>query len=200
MICGFPWLDRASDALDDGLARFLDAGEPPIVFTLGSAAVHHPGDFYSLAAEVCRQLGRRGVLLTGGSAPEPGLLPASVIARAWAPHVKLFPRALVNVHHAGIGTTAQCVRAGRPSVAVPHAFDQFNNALRVHALGTGLVVPRWHLTRDRLVAALEQAIQYEVMAERARALAARIQVNGADAAAAAIERLAAAPNEKRSAA
>ena len=46
-ITGFPFHDRDSDAgLPAELARFLDAGPPPIVFTLGSSAASIAGPFY----------------------------------------------------------------------------------------------------------------------------------------------------------
>jgi len=61
--------------------------------------------------------------------------PASVIARApqsdnvcyleRAPHAQLFPRCSVIVHHGGAGTMQSAVLAGRGSVVVPHAADQF---------------------------------------------------------------------------
>jgi len=41
------------------------------------------------------------------------------------------------VHHGGIGTTAEALRAGVPQVIVPLAYDQFDNAARVTALRTG---------------------------------------------------------------
>jgi hypothetical protein len=37
-----------------GLIEFLDAGEPPVVFTLGSAAVMDAGDFFEESAKAAR--------------------------------------------------------------------------------------------------------------------------------------------------
>ena len=48
-----------------GLAAFLAAGPPPLVFTLGSSAVHAAGGFYADAARAAVRLGRRAVLLVG---------------------------------------------------------------------------------------------------------------------------------------
>jgi UDP:flavonoid glycosyltransferase YjiC (YdhE family) len=45
------------------------------------------------------------------------------------------------VHQAGIGTLAQALRAGRPQVILPVAFDQPDNARRAAALGVGRVLP-----------------------------------------------------------
>jgi hypothetical protein len=45
------------------LSRFLDDGEPPLVFTLGSAVVADAGKFYHQSAAAAELLGRRAVLL-----------------------------------------------------------------------------------------------------------------------------------------
>ena len=52
----------------------------------------------------------------------------------WLPYVPLralLPRCAALVHHGGIGTTAEALRAGVPQVIVPLAYDQFDNAARV---------------------------------------------------------------------
>jgi len=55
----------AAPALSPALEAFLSEGPPPLVFTLGSAAVHIPGDFYVESLKAARLLGRRAVLLVG---------------------------------------------------------------------------------------------------------------------------------------
>jgi len=47
----------------EGLQEFLDAGEPPIVFTLGSAAVMDARDFFEESAKAAKALKRRAVLI-----------------------------------------------------------------------------------------------------------------------------------------
>lgn len=197
VICGFPWYDGEPGArLDAGLERFLAAGESPVVFTLGSAAVHTARDFFGNAARACSRIGRRGVLITGRGITPPADLPPGVISVPWAPHSALFPRALVNVHHGGIGSTAQALRAGRPTLAVPHAYDQFNNALRVTALGAGLMLARHRMTAARLAAALERCIGDLSIAARAKALGDCLAgEDGAAIAADHLERLADSPRQ-----
>jgi UDP:flavonoid glycosyltransferase YjiC (YdhE family) len=50
---GFIYYDRQKADAEQfkELADFLNSGEPPIVFTLGSTAVHNPGDFYDASVE-----------------------------------------------------------------------------------------------------------------------------------------------------
>lgn len=194
-ICGFSWYDGAeADAeLEPDLESFLDDDEPPIVFTLGSAAVYSPGDFYELAARACAKLGRRGVLLTGPRVGEPPRLPDSVRAFGFAPYSKLLPLGCATVHHGGLGSTAQALRAGRPMVVVPHAHDQFNNAVRVAKLGAGRLVHRHRLTVDRLADALRAVLDDPGMSQRCSELGRKLSdEDGALAAADAIEGLLAA--------
>jgi rhamnosyltransferase subunit B len=64
---GFIYLDdtEASNGLTAEVESFLAAGDPPVVFALGPTAVHNPGNFYEVSAEVAKQLGRMfPVLLT----------------------------------------------------------------------------------------------------------------------------------------
>src|SRR5262249_8206736 len=63
---GFAFFDDVhATGMPTELRRFLDAGPPPIVFTLGSSAVMDAGAFYDESREAARQLGRRAVLLIG---------------------------------------------------------------------------------------------------------------------------------------
>ncbi|MCG3127544.1 MAG: O-mycaminosyltylonolide 6-deoxyallosyltransferase [Phycisphaerae bacterium] len=155
-ICGFTWYDGgARRPSPPELRAFLDDGPPPVVFSLGSAAYHGGAEFYALAAQACGVLGRRGVLLSGAPEYAPRELPAGVMACDYAPFAELLPRAAAVVHHGGIGSTAQTLRAGRPSLLVAHAHDQFNNGLRVERLGAGRMLPRHTLSARRLSAALD---------------------------------------------
>jgi rhamnosyltransferase subunit B len=49
----------------EGLHEFFDAGEAPIVFTLGSAAVMDARDFFEESAKAAEILGRRAILIYG---------------------------------------------------------------------------------------------------------------------------------------
>ena len=131
-------------ALPEDLEAFLDDGDPPIVFTLGSSAVGTAGDFYAEAVTAATALNRRAILLTGlhGQKRLPPRLPPSVMALEYAPHALLFPRAAAVVHHGGIGTMAEALRAGRPMLVVPFAHDQPDNAARAERLGVARVLYR----------------------------------------------------------
>lgn len=170
-VCGSPMFDGVAPAtgMSDDVARFLDAGEPPIVFALGSSAVWIAGDFWTHAIAAAQQLGRRALLVTGPAlSPD---LPEGARAFPYLPYSQVFPRAAAVVHQAGIGTLAQALRAGRPQLIVPVAFDQPDNARRAQALGLARVLPFRKVGAQRLAKELDALFGDRVHTESARALA-----------------------------
>jgi UDP:flavonoid glycosyltransferase YjiC (YdhE family) len=173
-LTGFLFRDSSPGA-DPELARveaFLDAGPPPIVFTLGSSAIVVAGSFYEQSLEAARRLGRRAVLLVGDEPQNvPMRLGDDAIAVARAPHYALFPRAAAIVHHGGIGTLAQALRAGRPMVVVPWSHDQPDNAHRAARLGIARVLTPRRYRAARVADALGALLDDPVYAARAAAIA-----------------------------
>jgi rhamnosyltransferase subunit B len=178
------------EALAPELEAFLDAGPPPIVFTLGTSAVGVAGGFYEESIGAAQRLGRRAVLLTGGierNQPR-GRVPQDVMVVDRAPHQLLFPRAAAIVHHGGAGTLAQALRSGRPMIVVPHAHDQADNAFRVARLGVARTVRPKAYRRARVAHALERLLLDANVLARASDEAAIVRSEGgADGAAAAID-------------
>lgn len=179
-VCGSPIFDGAApDArVPDDVARFLDAGEPPIVFALGSSAVWIAGDFWTHAAAAAQQFGRRALLVTGPALPRD--LPEGVRAFPYVPYSQVFPRAAAVVHQAGIGTLAQALRAGRPQLIVPVAFDQPDNARRAQALGLARTLLFRKAGARRLAVELGALLAGPGYADAARSVAETLaQVDGA---------------------
>lgn len=175
-ITGFPFYDGNDAAgLAPELQRFLDAGDAPLVFTLGSAAVHIAGDFYRESAEAARLLGRRAVLLVGKEAQAPRDLPPGVTAFAYAPFGELFPRAAAIVHQGGVGTTGQALRAGVPTLIVPFSNDQPDNAARVARLGTARTLARSKYSAARVAQELRVLLETPDYPARARSIGEQVR-------------------------
>lgn len=136
-ICGFPWFDRgaADGRMEAELESFLAGGPPPVVVAMGSVLSQTEEVVLRRVVRACIATGERVVLVGRDGHDEPHS--SSLIRVGYAPFGALFPRAGAIVHHGGIGTTAQSLRAGVPSLVLAFAHDQFDNAARVHRLGVG---------------------------------------------------------------
>ncbi|MDB9313694.1 glycosyltransferase, partial [Spirulina sp. CS-785/01] len=171
---GFPFYD-GQETLSPELQAFLEAGPPPIVFTLGSYFVWTPGNFYQEAAKAAQQLGYRAVLLMGKGVEAVSEVGENAIAVNYAPHSQLFPQAAAVVHHGGIGTTGQALRAGCPMLIVPFAYDQPDNARRVVQLGVGRTIRRSEYSETRLGVELQELLSNPSYRTHAQTVAQQIQ-------------------------
>jgi UDP:flavonoid glycosyltransferase YjiC (YdhE family) len=153
-ITGFCYYDAdAGNAkLPAHLEAFLSGGPEPVVFTLGSAAVNAAGKFYEYSARAAMKAGVRAVLLIGtdqrNRPNQP--LPESICVAEYAPYSALFPRAAMVVHQGGVGTTAQCLQAGKPMLIMPYSHDQPDNARRMRRLKVARVIQRADYTPLRV--------------------------------------------------
>jgi UDP:flavonoid glycosyltransferase YjiC (YdhE family) len=190
-ITGFPFYDEPDQRPPEReLLRFLESGDPPIIFTLGSSAVWIAEDFYRVSGEAALRLHRRALLLAGeGSGITRGRLPDGVAAFEYAPHNLVMPRASTIVHQGGIGTTGQALRAGRPMLIVPFGQDQPDNARRCVDLGVARTITRSRYRVESLVRELS-ALSAPAYQERAAEVGRLVRAEqGASAACDALEGL-----------
>ena len=188
-ITGFAFYDGAPQrrsALASELQEFVASGAPPLIFTLGSLAVEFAGDFYRVSSAVARQLRTRAVLLVGAREIDSyrDLRSADMFVCDYAPYSELFPHARAVIHHGGIGTLGQALRAGKPQLVVPFHSDQFDNAARVVRLGVARSVRLKQYVPSRVAAELSLLLGGTSYASRAAALGR--QVSNDDGAGAAV--------------
>jgi MGT family glycosyltransferase len=194
-ITGFPFYDRRDFFGETETAKevfeFLDAGPPPIVFTLGSSAFWVARDFYRDSITAARALGRRALLLIGHSRNLPETaLPDGVAAFEYAPYSEVLPRACAIVHQGGVGTTGQGLLSGKPVLILPHAHDQFDNAARIARLGCGRVLPRPRFNAETGTRELRILLENASYVDRAAQVAEVVrQERGASVAADEIEKV-----------
>lgn len=141
---GFCFWDPLEDytpptALLDFLAAGKGGHARPVLVTLGTTIATNPQGFYEAAVEAVRGTSHRAILALGKAATNaPANLPKNVFALDYAPFGWLMPRCVAVMHQCGVGTSAQALRAGLPSVCCPYSFDQPNNARQLEALGVGV--------------------------------------------------------------
>jgi rhamnosyltransferase subunit B len=189
VMAGSTFYDGSSTMeLSPELKQFLDNGEPPIIFTLGSAAVMDPGNFYHESVKAVSLLNRRAILLIGKNQP-PENLPQNILATSYAPFSQIFPRTCAIVHQGGIGTTTQALRAARPTLIMPYSHDQPDNAARVERLGTSRTISRNQYLGSRVAKKLKELLENPSYAAKALEIGQIIQAeNGVGVACDAIEK------------
>jgi rhamnosyltransferase subunit B len=174
-ITGFCFYDAdgGNAKLPAHLESFLAQGEAPVVFTLGSAAVLAAGKFYEHSARAAIKAGVRAVLLIGTdprNRPHQEL-PESICVAEYAPYSALFPRAAMVVHQGGVGTTAQCLQAGKPMLIMPYSHDQPDNARRMRRLKVARVIQRKDYTPLRAARKIRLMLEEPKFARRAQSVA-----------------------------
>lgn len=158
---------------------FLDDGEPPVYIGFGSMVSRDPKALTQLLLDAVRATGRRAVIQSGWARLGEGFedrLPKNVHLIDQASHRWLFHRVSAVVHHGGSGTTATGLRAGLPTVVVPHMGDQPFWGRRVAALGAGpKPIPSAKLTVKNLSEAIEKATGDPAIRQRAADLGSRLR-------------------------
>ncbi len=154
------------------LHAFLAAGDKPLVFTPGTGNLHAAA-FFSSALAAVGKLGRRAIFLTKERAQVPAQLPGTVLWQPYVPLSGLLPRTAALVHHGGIGTTAEALRAGVPQLVVPFGWDQHDNGARVAALGVGEVIHASRLRAGKLETVLHALTTSGRVRERCEWVAAK---------------------------
>jgi len=182
--CGFVFdaVDAAAP-LPPELETFLASGDAPVIAGFGSAASLHGADRYRAVASACDRLGLRCVLIGASAAAVRSS--ANVMVVASAPYARVFPAASVLVHHGGFGTCAEALRAGKPSLVTPFAFDQFDTAARVHDAGLGCWLKGDATDADLIATRLDAMVRRSPGGAAPRTAAAQIagDPSGADRAA-----------------
>jgi UDP:flavonoid glycosyltransferase YjiC (YdhE family) len=105
----------------------------------------------------------------------PQSLPDGVVAFDYVPFSELFPRAAAVVHHGGIGTTGLAMRAGCPTLVMPCAWDQEDNAERAARLGIARTIPRRSYTPARVATELRRLLDDPAYARRAAEVAVQVR-------------------------
>ena len=189
---GFTVWGDPNAALPTGLDAYLDAGDPPVLITLGTSAATNARDAFHLVAEAAEVLGLRPLLLVGS---ERNLNTLHGRADAWtfAPLPAVLPHCQAVVHAAGHGTVAAALTAGTPQVVMPQIVDQVTHSARLTALGVGVVVPWKRRSVNRIAAALSHVLADPAVTANTRKMAALLAgEHGPRTAADAIEKVLAA--------
>jgi sterol 3beta-glucosyltransferase len=173
------------------LLAFLEAGQPPLVVSLGAMSLGREDALASAAlfVDALREVGARAIIQGWEEGMRQMSLPPTVYAAGSLPHSWLLPRCAGLIHHGGFGTTSAGLRAGIPALIIPHLVDQFYWGQRVYELGAGpSPIRRTKLDLPGLAAALEELVHNPKLRTAAATLGEQIRAdNGLEKAVGLIE-------------
>lgn len=167
-VCGFPFLGRVgSGEMSEELESFLADGNSPVVLFTPGTPNSRSKDFFSRARIACESLGIRGIFCTVHEEQLPPKTPGFYYAK-YLSFASVLPRVSGIVHHGGIGTSANSLRAGIPQLIVPWGVDQWDNSQHLQRLGVGVELPRSQNLQKSLEALLskETVLRAEELASR----------------------------------
>ncbi len=188
---GFLTLDQQTRAAvgelagdHDDILAWVEDGDPPVFFGFGSMPIRDMASVLAMVSQVSARVGVRALVSVGWSDLD---VDAEVgghvkVVGPFA-HDVVFPRCAAAVHHGGVGTLFESLRAGLPTLVCSVSFEQPMWGGQVERLGVGA-----HLRFTRLTeAALEDKLRSVLTPERrarAREFAATLITEGASARAA----------------
>jgi MGT family glycosyltransferase len=173
-----------------GLPAEIMEGEGALVYlslgSLGSADV----DLMKRLVDVLARAPHRFVVSKGPQASEFELA-ENMWGDEFVPQPALLPLADIVITHGGNNTTTECFHFGKPMVALPLFWDQYDNAQRVAETGFGIRLPTYEFEDGELLGAIDRLAADEALRGRMAGIAARVQGSpGTVTAAGLIERLA----------
>jgi UDP:flavonoid glycosyltransferase YjiC (YdhE family) len=175
---GFLFWDSPSTwRAPEELAAFCAAPGPIVAVSCGSTSLAMAPVFsavYRDSIAAVRAAGARALVIGATPGVVPAPLPNDVCALPFAPFSAIYPRCAAVIHHGGIGTAAQALRAGVPQLVVPWGLDQFWTGAQVQRIGAGRVVPHRRYTAAQAAAMLGERLQSPAYRQRCAAIALKI--------------------------
>ena len=172
-VCGELFVPEELEAWDPSpsLRSFLDAGEPPVLMSLGSMEHMAPERARDLLVASARLTNVRAIVQSKRSVDEGR--DGSLYFLPWVPHRRILPRCSAMVHHGGAGTSHAALRAAKPSVVLPFIFEQklWGHQLE-HVGAAGSSLSFWKATPASVSTLVRRAIEDESLRQRAAELAA----------------------------
>jgi UDP:flavonoid glycosyltransferase YjiC (YdhE family) len=175
-ICGFVRDEHIKDWPDvpDTISNLFAQDRKPVVIGMGSTASLHGAEIYQNTAAICRQL-NQPCLMIGKDLSKYAEANRNILAVDFAPYGWVFPRAAAVIHHGGLNTTAETLRAGVPALVIPHAYDQFDNAIRTERMGVSKRLKVAYAASRNFAPILESILGDTGMQERAKAISKQLQ-------------------------
>jgi UDP:flavonoid glycosyltransferase YjiC (YdhE family) len=152
---------------------FLDGGPPPLVFSQSSIASDTRA-FFETSIGLAQQLGQRALFLTTLGDLLPAKLPTGMAHFSFVPLDRVLSRCRAHLHHGGIGTIAQTLKAGIPQITVAKIYDQPDNSARLVPLGVSANIAPRKYRIGHVLPILKNLLESPDVADRCRRYAATL--------------------------
>ena len=175
-LCHFPMINIVKQNARHQFDKLCEQLGQPIIFTAGSGR-SSAEQLFREGRKVCEQLNVPGIFVGGGKSAQ--LLDGANFC-AHIDYIDFeyaFSKARLVVHHGGIGTVAQAIRAGVTQLICPVKYDQPDNADRIYRLGLGSYILPERFTAEALAPMVQRMLAQSSDAAALEYFAARCEGN-----------------------
>ena len=173
-LTGF-WFSQRKNNLDPDLEKFISNGKAPLLITFSSMPIDKK--LSELILNCINETNERFIIIKGWGDWEISESEKIKVIDT-APFDALFPRMKAIIHHGGVGTTAECLRAGKPMFICPPVFpfgDQYFWGDLAYRKGVGVKpVPLSRLTKKNFIKGMKQLINDKGIQHNSELLAQKI--------------------------
>lgn len=161
------WLDESTQELKKDVIDFIAGGEPPLLITFGSMPFKSKIDLPNSLEQLTKQLDTRLIIVKGWGLNNTIELEKNKNIKVIdsAPYDKLFPYIKAAIHHGGIGTVSECLKAGKPFLTCPVLYplgDQHFWGTVAFKKGVGLKpIPLKKMDTNKLIEAAKNLLLNE---------------------------------------
>lgn len=138
--------------------------------SLGSADV----DLMRRLIEVLGQTRHRFIVSKGPQHAEFELA-ENMTGAEFLPQISIIPQVDAVITHAGNNTATESVHFGKPMIALPLFWDQYDNAQRIDEMGFGVRLDTYRFTQAEMEAALNRVLGDKALRERAARAGERVR-------------------------
>lgn len=161
---------------NQSLERFLESGPPPVYAGFGSMPWSDQAANVSMIVNAARLTDHRLIIGKFWEGSSEFSNEKGVFFLKGYPHLELFPRVSLVIHHGGAGTTATSAVSGVPQIIVPHILDQYYWGNQVYRSQLGpKPIRRSRITSRKLAAAIQECSANKRMQQKARDISCQIR-------------------------
>ena len=176
-------LDLTWHRLDTCVRQTADEAEHPDTAGDGSLVYLSLGSLGSADVELMRRLvdvlskSPHRFIVSKGPQHNEYELADNMWGEELLPQPAILPLVDAVITHAGNNTTTECFHFGKPMVALPLFWDQYDNAQRVAETGFGLRLSTYEFEDRELLTAVDRLLDDEILSRRLAAIASRVQAS-----------------------